>query len=112
MTDLGWFAKFSGLKPNVSKSNGLWIGSQFLTNEMICPDIELNWVNKIKLLVDRLTLAGADACGATLRAAGRGKRARSAVSVGGGDSARSTAIVTAMTKKKAEGLCSEYGESK
>ena len=48
--ELGWFAKFSGLKPNVAKSNGMWIGSHASSTEKICPEIDLNWVNKIKLL--------------------------------------------------------------
>ena len=48
--ELGWFAKFSGLKPNVAKSNGMWSGSHSSSTEKICPEIDLNWVNKIKLL--------------------------------------------------------------
>ena len=48
--ELGWFAKFSGLQPNVSKCNGMWIGSEALSKEKICLDINLNWVDKIKLL--------------------------------------------------------------
>ena len=48
--ELGWFAKFSGLKPNVSKSNGMWIGNESLRTENICSDIEINWVKEIKLL--------------------------------------------------------------
>ena len=48
--ELGWFAKFSGLAPNVSKSNAMWIGSKALQTDIICPDIELNWVTKVRLL--------------------------------------------------------------
>ena len=48
--ELGWFAKYSGLKPNISKSHAMWIGKKAFSSERICPDITLNWVEKIKLL--------------------------------------------------------------
>ena len=34
----------------MAKSNGMWIGSHASSTEKICPEIDLNWVNKIKLL--------------------------------------------------------------
>ena len=48
--ELGWYAKYSGLKPNVSKSHAMWIGSAAFSGDKICPDIDLNWEMKIKLL--------------------------------------------------------------
>ena len=48
--ELGWFAKYSGLKPNISKCNAMWIGSKAFSNEKICTEISLNWVHKLKLL--------------------------------------------------------------
>ena len=48
--ELGWYAKFSGLKPNVSKCNAMWIGNQAFSESRLCPEIELTWVTKIKLL--------------------------------------------------------------
>ena len=48
--ELGWFAKFSGLMPNVSKSKVMWIGSQAMSSSKICTDIDLIWVDSIKLL--------------------------------------------------------------
>ena len=48
--ELGWFSKFSGLKPNVSKCNAMWIGGKALSREKICTEIPLNWVSKLKLL--------------------------------------------------------------
>ena len=48
--ELGWFAKFSGLEPNVAKANGMWIGIQAFSTETICTEIYLKWMNKIKLL--------------------------------------------------------------
>ena len=48
--ELGWFAKFSGLKPNVSKCHAMWIGRKAYEESRICPEIELQWVTKVKLL--------------------------------------------------------------
>ena len=48
--ELGWFAKFSGLKPNVSKCNAMWIGNKSFSSDTICAEIPLNWVVKLKLL--------------------------------------------------------------
>ena len=48
--ELGWFAKYSGLKPNISKCNAMWIGGKTSSTEKICAGISLNWVHKLKLL--------------------------------------------------------------
>ena len=48
--ELGWFAKYSGLRPNVSKSHAMWIGKKAFSSQRICPEINLNWVEKLKLL--------------------------------------------------------------
>ena len=48
--ELGRYAKFSGLKPNVSKCHAMWIGGEAFSERRICPDISLNWVTKLKLL--------------------------------------------------------------
>ena len=37
--ELGWYAKFSGLKPNVSKCHAMWIGSESFSGEKLCPEI-------------------------------------------------------------------------
>ena len=48
--ELGWFAKYSGLAPNISKCHAMWIGKMAYSTEKICPDLPLNWVTKLKLL--------------------------------------------------------------
>ena len=48
--ELGWYAKLSGLEPNVSKSHAMWIGRNAFSREILCPDIELSWGTKLKLL--------------------------------------------------------------
>ena len=48
--ELGWYAKYSGLKPNVAKCNAMWIGKKSFSEDKICPDIELTWGTKVKLL--------------------------------------------------------------
>ena len=48
--ELGWFAKYSGLKPNVSKCSAMWIGKKAYSHEKIYPDIPVKWVTEIKLL--------------------------------------------------------------
>lgn len=48
--ELGWFAKYSGLRPNVSKCHAMWIGSKAFSSDKLCPEINLTWVNKLKLL--------------------------------------------------------------
>ena len=48
--ELGWFAKYSGLKPNISKCQAMWLGRKAFSDERICPDIDLIWVDRLKLL--------------------------------------------------------------
>ena len=46
--DLGKFAKFSGLKPNIAKTQAMWIGSNL--TKRICDEIPIVWVKEMKLL--------------------------------------------------------------
>ena len=48
--ELGWYAKFSGLKPNVSKCYAMWIGRNSFSEDKICTELNLNWGTKVKLL--------------------------------------------------------------
>ena len=48
--ELGWFSKYSGLKPNISKCHAMWIGECANLETKICPEIELDWVKELKLL--------------------------------------------------------------
>ena len=48
--ELGWYAKFSGLQPNVSKCFAMWIGQSSFAEEKICIELNLNWGTKVKLL--------------------------------------------------------------
>ena len=40
---LDQFSKFSGLKPNIEKTEAIWIGSETCSKEILCNDIDLNW---------------------------------------------------------------------
>ena len=46
--DLGIFAKFSGLKPNISKTQAFWAGANADERPRFCED--LKWVKKLKVL--------------------------------------------------------------
>ena len=48
--DLGIFAKFSGLKPNISKTEALWAGADVDEMPPICEDLSFRWVKKLKVL--------------------------------------------------------------
>ena len=48
--DLGVFAKYSGLKPNIRKTQALWVGKNAEEREPICSDLEMNWTQKLKVL--------------------------------------------------------------
>ena len=39
------FAKYSGLKPNISKTSAIWIGSKTKSNDMLCNEYNLHWEN-------------------------------------------------------------------
>ena len=48
--DLGVFAKFSGLKPNINKTQAFWVGKDAVNQEPICLDINMKWTKKIQVL--------------------------------------------------------------
>ena len=39
------FSKYSGLKPNISKTKAIWIGSKANSNDYICKDYNIQWEN-------------------------------------------------------------------
>ena len=41
---LNIYEEASGLKINLSKTKAIWIGSKHLSNEVICHEVELDWV--------------------------------------------------------------------
>lgn len=47
--DLGTYAKFSGLAPNVSKTQAFWAG-QGDSKEKICEELPMNWTKKLTVL--------------------------------------------------------------
>ena len=47
--ELGVFAKFSGLRPNIDKTQAMWIG-EIENTENICPDLPLKWVTEMNVL--------------------------------------------------------------
>ena len=48
--DLGIFAKFSGLKPNIGKTEAFWAGADVEERPPICEDLKFRWVKKLKVL--------------------------------------------------------------
>ena len=48
--DLGVFAKYSGLAPNIEKTQAMWIGLNADRKEPICLDLQIQWVKKMKVL--------------------------------------------------------------
>ena len=40
------FSKFSGLKPNISKTKAVWIGAEVFSNKKICSDSGLQWTSE------------------------------------------------------------------
>ncbi len=39
-----------GLKINLDKMNAVWLGSRVGSNHRICPQLQMNWLTKFKLL--------------------------------------------------------------
>ena len=48
--DLGVFAKYSGLKPNIRKTQAMWVGKDAEEQEPICSELDMNWTEKLKVL--------------------------------------------------------------
>ena len=48
--DLGVFAKYSGLKPNIHKTQAFWAGSNKDQNEDMLMDFNFTWTKKLKVL--------------------------------------------------------------
>ena len=48
--DLGVFAKFSGLAPNIEKTQAMWIGLNAEEKVPICLDLQMQWVRRMKVL--------------------------------------------------------------
>ena len=48
--DLGVFAKYSGLSPNIRKTQAIWVGKEAEEQEPICLELDMNWTKKLKVL--------------------------------------------------------------
>ena len=48
--DLGVFAKYSGLKPNIDKTEAFWAGARVEGRSPMCEDMHFRWVKKLKVL--------------------------------------------------------------
>ena len=48
--ELGWFAKFSGLRPNLEKTQALWIGAPYRGADTFQTNVTLQWCEKLKIL--------------------------------------------------------------
>ena len=49
-SELGWFAKFSGLKPNIDKTKAMWIGAPCSHRTALERNIEIQWSRTLKIL--------------------------------------------------------------
>ena len=57
--DLGIFAKYSGLKPNIKTTQAFWVGKDADKKEPICLDLDMRWTKKLKVL--GITFSNSDA---------------------------------------------------
>ena len=48
--DLGVFAKFSGLRPNIAKTQAMWVGYDVENRRQICEELPIQWVSQMKVL--------------------------------------------------------------
>ena len=48
--DLGVFAKYSGLKPNISKTQAFWAGVNEQRNELVYDNFNFKWTEQLKVL--------------------------------------------------------------
>ena len=48
--DLGTFAKYSGLKPNIAKTQAFWAGSEHQECEQLDSHFNFKWTKKLKVL--------------------------------------------------------------
>lgn len=47
--DLGVFAKFSGLSPNIEKTHAMWVGNT-ASQQPVCPKLKMRCVKSMKVL--------------------------------------------------------------
>ena len=48
--DLGVFAKYSGLRPNISKTQAMWVGNEVENRLQICEELPIQWTSQMKVL--------------------------------------------------------------
>ena len=48
--DLGVFAKYSGLRPNISKTQAMWVGHEVENGPQICEELPIQWTSQMKVL--------------------------------------------------------------
>ena len=48
--DLGTFAKYSGLRPNIAKTQAMWVGYDVENRVKICDELPIQWTSKMKVL--------------------------------------------------------------
>ena len=48
--ELGWFAKFSGLSPNLEKTQAMWIGNCYKDADIFERNVSLQWSRTLKIL--------------------------------------------------------------
>jgi hypothetical protein len=45
------FYKVSGLKMNSSKTKAVWVGNKKYSDQIICPNMKLNWSHEFKSFI-------------------------------------------------------------
>ena len=48
--DLGIFAKFSGLRPNITKTQAMWVGHDVENRPLVCEELPIQWTSQMKVL--------------------------------------------------------------
>ena len=48
--DLGVYAKFSGLRPNIAKTQAMWVGYEVEEKTGICEELPIQWTKRMKVL--------------------------------------------------------------
>ena len=48
--DLGIFAKFSGLRPNITKTQAMWVGHDVENRLPVCEELPIQWTSHMKVL--------------------------------------------------------------
>ena len=49
-SELGWFAKYSGLRPNLEKTKAIWIGKIYRDSNLFERQVDISWCKELQIL--------------------------------------------------------------